>query len=114
MEQFNELKNKICENKLNNFWLVCGRSDFKPFIGISKKNIIKLISDKSLYYKNKNIANISIIFRPNINFDEIKEDDWVLSVQIIIYNINNDGVIDYNIGSTWMLSVDTTKKRIIQ
>jgi hypothetical protein len=114
MDQFNELKDKVENKKLNNFWLICGRSDFKPFLDTTKKDIIKFISDKLQYYKNKNIANVSIIFRPKINFDKINDDDWVFSIQITIYNINNNGEIDYNVGSTWMLSIETSKKEFLE
>jgi hypothetical protein len=114
MEQFNELKNKICEKKLNNFWLVCGRSDFKPFIGTNKKDIINFISDKSQYYIDKNIAKIILIFRQNINIDELNDGDWVFIIKIAIFNIDDNGKLDSGIGSTWMLVIEYSKKEFIE
>lgn len=114
MDQFNDLKDKIDKKKLNEFWLVCGRSDFRPLIDMNKKDIIKFISDKIQYYKNKNIAKIILIFRQKINVDELNDDDWVFIIKITIFNIDDNGKLDSGIGSTWMLIVEYSKKEFIE
>jgi len=42
-DYFFKLKEKISEKELNDFWLVDGRSDFKPIKQVTKKDIQKFI-----------------------------------------------------------------------
>ena len=57
---YNKLKEKIDDKELNNFWIICKRTDFKPIKNKNKKEIRNYINERLQYYKNKNIANIKI------------------------------------------------------
>lgn len=114
MESFNNLRDKLIEKKLDkDFWIVCGRTDFKPLVDMKKKDIQKFIKDKIQYYKNKNIAKVSLIFHQKINIDDVDESEWVFLIQIRIFNIDDDGDIDYGIGSTWSLNIEYSKNEFI-
>lgn len=102
---FNKLKDKLSEKDLNDFWIICGRSDFKPIKNIKKKEMQNYIKTKTQYYAGKNLANISIVFRPRVNFNTLKDSDWLLTIKIYIYNISSDGEIDTDESDTWSLII---------
>ena len=93
-EYFNKLKDKIKEKKLNEFWILSDRSDFKPIKTTNEKSIKKMLKDKSQYYKNKHICNVKLIFKSNIKFSKIDEEEWIFSIVIDVYNIDEDGKLD--------------------
>lgn len=64
------------------------------------------------YYKDKNFINVGITFRPCIKFDKLKENDWILAIQIYIYKVSDDGKIDYDTSNTWRLVINYTKNEL--
>ena len=108
-EYYNNLKEKLIERKLNNFWVQCGTKEFKPFLKDGNKdNVRKIIENDLDTFKNKCIANISIIFKPRINFSKLKPDDKLLTIKIYIYKVSKEGLIDNNIADSWTLIVHYT------
>ena len=80
-EYFNKLKDKIKEKKLNEFWIFSDRTDFKPIKTTSEKSIKKMLKEKSQYYKNKHICNVKLIFKSNIKFSKIDDEEWIFSIK---------------------------------
>lgn len=103
---YNKLKEKINDKELNDFWVLCNKTDFKPFQkNVSKTAIKKLIKEDIDNFSKKYLANISIVFKPKINFDKIKPDDKILTIKIYIYLVSKDGKIDTSIADTWSLTI---------
>lgn len=98
---YNKLKDMIDEKELKNFWLICGRSDFKPIKNITKSELKKYIKTKSQFYRDKNIANISFVFKQNFN----ETADWIFVIKIYIYTISDDGDFGDDSSDTWSLII---------
>ena len=120
------LNKKLISKNLNtNFWVIADRADFKPLkktIIIKKKDIktnihslkeIKdnILEEKGEYYKDKKFAEIKIIIDDDIllKVDNIREyknikNKIILSVEITIYLIGNDGLINFE--NKWELKVN--------
>ena len=117
---------KIINKNLNtNFWVIADRADFKPLkkITIIKKKEIKtnihsikeikdnILDEKGEYYKDKKFAEIKIIIDDDIlsKTDNIREykhikNKIILSVEIIIYLIDSNGMINFE--NKWELKVN--------
>lgn len=98
---FNKLKDMVDEKELKNFWIMCGRNDFKPIKNTTKSEMKAYLKTKPQFYRNKNIANISLVFRPSFS-DSAK---WVFVIKIYIYTISDDGDIGYDSANTWGLTI---------
>ena len=66
------------------------------------------------YYAGKKIANVYTTFRPRINFNNIKEEDFIYRLNIIIFEISEDGNIDTNITDSWRLIIIYNKKELAE
>jgi hypothetical protein len=106
-EYFTKLKEKIKEKELNDFWILGDRSDFKPIKNANKKSIKKMLKEKSQYYKNKHICNVKLIFKSGIKFSKIDEEEWIFSIVINVYNIEDDGELDTDDTSLLMINYDS-------
>jgi len=98
---FFKLKDKLEEKGLDDFWIFHDRTDFKPIKNTTKKQIQSYLKGKVRYYAGKKIANVYTIFRPRINFNNIKEEDWIYTIKITIFEISEEGNIDTNFGDSW-------------
>lgn len=102
---YDNLQSKINTKELNDFWLICGKSTFTPIKNTTKTIIKKYLKSKAQYYQNKCIANVKLILRPKINFNNINDDDWIFTVKIYLYHIDENGNIGNNESDTWSLVV---------
>jgi hypothetical protein len=111
---FFKLKDKLEEKQLKDFWIFPDRSDFKPIKNTTRKQIQSYLKEKVRYYAGKKIANVYTTFRPRINFNNITEDDFIYRLNIIIFEISEDGSIDTNIGDSWDLIIIYNKKELAE
>ncbi len=111
---FFKLKDKLEEKKLDDFWIFPDRSDFKPIKNTTKKQIQSYLKKNVRYYAGKKIANVYTTFRSRINFNNIKEDDIIYKINIIICEISEDGNIDTNFGDSWDLIIVYNKKELAE
>jgi len=96
-EYLSELEKDLSNKKLDDFWVFCSsESDFKA-IKKSKTEIKKTLKEKAEIYKNKKIANIRLFFRKN----GLDDNTWIFAIKITVYEINESGMIDTTINSTW-------------
>ena len=109
---FFKLKDKLEEKELDDFWIFPDRSDFKPIKNTTKKQIQSYLKGKVKYYAGKKIANVYTIFRPRINFNNIKEEDWIYTIKITIFEISEEGNIDTSISDSWDLNIVYNKKEL--
>lgn len=98
---FNKLKDMVDEKELKNFWIICGRNDFKPIKNTTKSEMKAYLKTKPQFYRDKNIANIGLFFRRSFS-DSAK---WIFVIKIYIYAISDDGDIDYDSANTWSLVI---------
>jgi phage pi2 protein 07 len=94
-EYLSDLEKDLSNKKLDDFWVMCD-SDFKA-IKKSKTEVKKILKDKTNIYKNKKIANIRLF----TNKKGLNNQDWIFAIKITVYEINENGVIDSTINSTW-------------
>jgi len=111
---FFKLKDKLEEKELNDFWIFPDRTDFKPIKNKSRKQIQTYLKGKVRYYAGKKIANVYTIFRPRINFNNIKEEDWIYTIKITIFEISEEGNIATNLGDSWALNIVYNKKELAE
>jgi len=109
---FFKLKDKLEEKGLDDFWIFPDRTDFKPIKNKSRKQIQSYLKGKVRYYAGKKIANVYTIFRPRINFNNIKEEDWIYTIKITIFEISEEGNIATNLGDSWDLNIVYNKKEL--
>ena len=111
---FFKLKDKLEEKELKDFWIFPDRSDFKPIKNTTRKQIQTYLKEKVRYYAGKKIANVYTTFRPRINFNNITEEDFIYRLNIIIFEISEDGNIDTNIADSWRLIIIYNKKELTE
>ena len=111
---FFKLKDKLEEKELKDFWIFPDRSDFKPIKNTTRKQIQSYLKGKVRYYAGKKIANVYTTFRSRINFDNIIEDNWIYTLNIIIFDISEDGNIDTNISDSRSLTIVYNKKELAE
>jgi hypothetical protein len=66
------------------------------------KEYIKENADK---YKNNLFALLKIVFRQRLNFDTIKEDEWIITIKIYVFEVSDKGDIDAHESDTWSLAI---------
>lgn len=101
---YNTLEEVIKEKKLNNFWLIYGKSEFKPIL-LTREQIKKKVKEKKDQFKNKYICNVKLLFSLVDNFNNLDKNKKVFMIHIYIYKINEDGVFDTGFRDTWTLSI---------
>ena len=111
---FFKLKDKLEEKGLDDFWIFPDRSDFKPIKNTTKKQIQSYLKEKVRYYAGKKIANVYTTFRSIINFDNISENDIIYKINIMIFEISEEGNIDTNFGDSWDLIIVYNKKELAE
>ena len=109
-----KIRDKLEDKKLKDFWIFPDRSDFKPIKNTTRKQIQSYLKAKVRYYAGKKIANVYTTFRSKINFDNITENDIIYRLNIIIFDISEDGNIDTNISDSRSLTIVYNKKDIYQ
>lgn len=86
-----ELREKIDNKQLNDFWLYLDNKKFKP-INTTKDELLDEISDNIDKYIDKRFAHIKIGIKKGIkNYDENHEN--VFTIRIVIYVITNKGCL---------------------
>jgi hypothetical protein len=92
VEYLNNLRKKLRDNQLTDFWIMCNRKDFNPIKGLSEAKLEEMIKEKSQYYIGKKIANIRIFVDPSKK--TIDNDKMVIRIAIVIMHINEDAKLD--------------------
>lgn len=106
---YNSLQDKIKENELEDFWLLCENKSFKPIKNISLSWIKKYIKEKPEFYANKHLANIVFLFRDP---KTTKDTDWIFAIRIYIYKINDKGDIHCGTCHEWNLLIKYNKNEL--
>uniref|UniRef100_A0A6C0M1I2 Uncharacterized protein n=1 Tax=viral metagenome TaxID=1070528 RepID=A0A6C0M1I2_9ZZZZ len=100
-EYLQKLTDMIDAKKLDGFWVMCDRSDFKP-IKKNKVEIRKMLKEKSQYYAGKKIAYVNLY--PNLDaIKDSSEDAFIMT--IYIYEINDKGEFGKTQFDTWGLKI---------
>lgn len=107
-EYLSDLEENLSNKKLDDFWVMCD-TDFKA-IKKSKTEVKKILKDKANFYKNKKIANIRIF----TNKKGLNNQDWIFAIKITVYEINENGVIDSTINSTWGVYIKYSENELNQ
>jgi len=108
MDQYlDKLKIEIEKKNIKSFWAFCDLDDFK-IIKKTKKEIIEKLKKNPKKYSDRNIANVQLI----ISKSGLKDNDWVFSIKIKIYEINEDGLINQSSGDSWELSLKYTANNL--
>ena len=107
-EYYPVLEEVIREKGLDDFWLICGKSEFKPII-MPREKIIEKVKKKVDHFKGLSIANIVMLFIPISELDRHK---IILSIHIYIHKINDKGLFDTGNYDTVKLSVTYTKDEL--
>ena len=106
-----KLKKSIKENNLSHFFVLIPPEGLETF-SIIKKTLSELktkFKNSPKKYKGYKLAEVTLMFNPAKN---IKSDDWVFSIKIYIYVINNEGEIDTSIHDTWQFMLNYTENDI--
>jgi hypothetical protein len=90
-----KIKKVIIDKDLESFWLLCDLTTFKPFKNIGLSDMKKMLKEKKEKYANRKIARCSI------KFNLIK--DYVFTIDINIFEINNNGEISKSLKDNWGL-----------
>jgi sulfite reductase alpha subunit-like flavoprotein len=85
-----KLDEKLDNKKLDNFWLLVDRVDFKPIKGLTDKEFRKKIKDKVSYYAGKRIANVTIHVKNRNSC--IKKKDSLVHLVFDIRKITDSGL----------------------
>jgi hypothetical protein len=93
---------KLEEKGLGHFWAMSDRADLKPFKVKSRKEVKALLQEKASYYRNKNIAEVSIYVNPK----KLGTEDFVMSIKIVIYPIDEDGKLPIKANQMWGIRVN--------
>jgi hypothetical protein len=104
MEQYlDKLKTDIEKKNIKSYWVFCDLDDFKK-IKKTKMELIEKFKKNPKKYTDRNIANV----RLTINKSGLKDNDWVLSVKIHIYKIEDTGNIGQSQHNSWGLILNYT------
>jgi len=112
MEDYlSSLKLSINEKKLSSFFVLISPDGLDSFKIIKKslselKNKFKKNPQK---YGNSKLAHVSLIFNSK---KKINPSDWVFSIKIIIYIINNKGDINTSIHDSWSFMLNYNENDI--
>ena len=94
-----ELREKINNKQLNDFWIYLENKKFKP-INTTKDDLLEEINDNLDKYIDKRFAHIKIGIKKNINnYDE--NHDNVFSIRIVIYVITKNGKFGRSDDTMW-------------
>ena len=94
-----ELREKIENKQLNDFWIYLENKKFKP-MNTTKDDLLEEINDNLDKYVDKRFAHIKIGIKKNINnYDENHES--VFTIRIVIYVITNKGKFSRSDEYTW-------------
>ena len=84
-----ELREKLNNKKLLNFWINLENKKFKP-LNYTKEEILEGINNNLEKYVNKRFAHIRIGIKKDINDYTVNHQD-VFSIRIVIYTVNKKG-----------------------
>lgn len=105
-EYLKELREKLLERNLADFWVMADRADFKP-LKKTKKEIDQMLEEKGAYYKKKRIARIHCYVNP----DNLKDPAmFVMSVKVVVMEITEEGTIDRKPASSYGLCINFYKE----
>ena len=92
LDYLNKLSKKIKEKKLQVFWLMVDREDFKPLKNYSDKQLKELLKKKIKYYEGKRIANVKIFVKNKESY--IKKNDSLVELVFDIRKISDRGFLN--------------------
>ena len=87
------LDEKLDKKKLENFWLLVDRIDFKPIKDLSDKEFYKKIKNKVNYYAGKRIANVTIYVKNRASC--IKKKESLVNLVFDIRKVSDTGLLDH-------------------
>jgi hypothetical protein len=102
IEYYMNLQEKIKEKDLSNFWLVCGNDSFRPYKGYTMQSFKQYLKEKAQYYRGKRVANVTINFQ-SLTYVKQAKDKNIFNIEIVIYNVDEDGTIGKSYNDTWSL-----------
>jgi hypothetical protein len=92
LDYLNKLSNKIKEKKLQVFWLMVDREDFKPIKIDSDKQIKELFKKKIKYYTGKRIAIVKFFVKNKELY--INKNDSLVHLVFDIRTISDRGTLN--------------------
>ena len=92
LDYLNKLSKKIKEKKLQVFWLMVDREDFKPLKNYSDKELKELFKNKIKYYAGKRIATVK--FYVDNKESSIKKNESLVHLVFGIRTISDRGLFD--------------------
>ena len=84
-----ELREKINNKNLDDFWIACYKSEYKP-LKITKQELLETINKNVNRYIDKKFANIGIYIKKGIKNYDVNHDN-VFAIRITIYTIGENG-----------------------
>jgi len=94
-----ELREKIDNKKLDNFWIACYKTEYSP-LKISKEDLFNKVNENLERYIDKKFANIGIYIKKGIDNYDIDHKS-VFVIRITIYTINNNGKFKKDTLNQW-------------
>jgi len=101
-EYLTELMQKLADRELDNFWVMSDNADFKPIKRITKAEIKKKLAKKPQYYRGKHIAEVDVWMNPK----KVDTKEFVMSIKVMIFEIDEDGEIDKKSYKVWGICVN--------
>jgi hypothetical protein len=92
LDYLNKLSKKIKEKKLQVFWLMVDREDFKPIKIDSDKQIKELFKNKIKYYAGKRIAIVKFFVKNKESY--IEKNDSLVHLVFDIRKISDRGALN--------------------
>ena len=90
-DYLDKFEEKIDNKKLDEFWILVDRDDFKPIKDLSDKELYKKIKDKVKYYAGKRIALVKIFVKNKES--SIKANDSLIHLVFDIRKISCTGLL---------------------
>ena len=94
-----ELRDKIDNKNLDEFWIACYKSDYSP-MKVTKKELLDVINKNLNRYIGKHFAFINIFIKKGIKDYNIDHEE-VFSIRTTIYKIGEDGKFIKNRIDEW-------------
>lgn len=101
-EYLTELRKKLVDRELQNFWVMSSNKTFKPIKNKMVGDIKEMLANRVEHYKNKKIAEVNIWINPK----KIGTDDFVMSIKIVVCQIDEDAQIESKAYDTWGICVN--------
>jgi hypothetical protein len=92
-----KLDKKIDDKELGLFWVLPENKVFKPIKNISIPDMKKKLKAHAKKYAGKRIAQVRLY----LNSSKINTEDFVMSMLVIVYEIDGNGQVEKKVHTSW-------------